>query len=181
VTARSRSPLAAAVLALALVIPACSSDGSSSKSSSTPVGTAVAAAPPLVDQIRPAIAALEAKLGGPQQYFEINATGQLVNLFVALNNETMAQAWVYLDGELSAKDGQAAQGHTFAASALTFDAAKVLQPTQAKLPGSTIELFVIEGGDAGAVRYTLAVTSTGQGELLVTVGPDGTVASVDSN
>ena len=56
---------------------------------------------PRVDLISKAITALEAKLGAPQQYFEINATSHLVNLFVALNDGKVVQPWVYLDGELS--------------------------------------------------------------------------------
>jgi hypothetical protein len=163
-----------------LALPACTSG--KHPSDIAPPGTAVVgpSALPVVDQIRPAVAALEARLGGPQQYFEINATAHLVNLFVALNDGTVAQPWVYLDGELSSKEGQPAQGHSFAASALTFDAARILAPTRARLPDSAIDLLVVEGGEGGTVRYTLHATSTGQGQLLVTVGPDGAVQAVES-
>ncbi len=63
--------------------------------------------PPRVDLIDDAVAALEAELGGPQRYFEINATPQLVNLFVELNDGALVQPWVYLDGELSSTDAAA--------------------------------------------------------------------------
>ena len=73
----------AAVLAVGMVCGVCSSE--SSGSSSSPAPTAAASVPsdgepPRVDLIEPAIAALEAQLGLPQQYFEINATSHLVNL-----------------------------------------------------------------------------------------------------
>ena len=46
---------------------------------------------------------MEAKLGGPQQYFEVNATVTLVNLFVATVGGTQAVAYVYdADGTLEA-------------------------------------------------------------------------------
>ena len=58
-------------------------------------------------EIAPAIAALEAELGGPQQYFEINATPQLVNLFVADAATAAVTPFVYVGGSL-AETGQAA-------------------------------------------------------------------------
>ena len=41
------------------------------------------AALPLLDEIGPAMAAVAGELGGTPQYFEVNATPQVVNLFVA--------------------------------------------------------------------------------------------------
>ena len=37
---------------------------------------------------------------GPQDFYEVNATPQLVNLFVATDDGATATAYVYLDGEL---------------------------------------------------------------------------------
>ena len=133
---------------------------------------------PRVDLIGTAVPALETRLGGPQQYFEINATPQLVNLIVALNDGKKAQPWVYIDGELSSTDVKDATGFSFAATALDFDAAKVLSKLQADLPQSSADLFFVEGGEGGAVQYSVAVTSRQGGQLVVTVGPDGTVRSV---
>ncbi len=137
------------------------------------------ASQPRVDLIHDAVTALEAELGSPQQYFEINATSHLVNLIVALNGGTVARPWVYLDGELSSSAGSDASGNTFAASALDFDPAKVLSKLQAELPQSRPDLFFVEGGPGGTVRYSVAVTSSQGGQLVVVVGPDGTVQSVD--
>ena len=177
---------AAALLALA----ACSDDkggtaaGGGAGATTTTVAEMSAPIPPggglpIVEQIGPAIAALEAELGGPQQYFEINATSQLVNLFVALNDGAVVQAWVYLDGELSSSEGQPASGGTFAAADLDFDPALVLSKISSELPGSTLGSFYVNGDGEGNVKYGLLVTSDKGGGLDVAVGADGSVLSVD--
>ena len=164
---------------------ACSGGGASSAivspTTASPTSS-IADAPaalPRVDLIHDAVAALEAELGASQQYFEINATSQLVNLIVALNDGTQARPFVYLDGELSSSPASNANGKTFAASALDFDPDKVLSKLQAELPQSQPDLFFVEGGVGGIVRYSVAVTSSQGGQLVVVVGPDGTVQSVD--
>jgi hypothetical protein len=166
----------------ALLVTACSGGGGSSSSqpaASTTIVVSAPAAPPRVDLIDDAVAALEAKLGGPQQFFEINATPKLVNLIVSLNDDKVAQPWVYFDGELSSTEGAEASGFSFAASALDFDPDKVLSKLEAELPESSPDLFFVEGGKGGIVRYSVAVTSRQGGQLIVVVGPDGTVRSVD--
>jgi len=175
---------AAALLAVA----ACSDDDTTVSVNNGATTTTVAemSAPippggglPIVEQIGPAIAALEAELGGPQQYFEINATSQLVNLFVSLNDGAVVQAWVYLGGELSSSEGQPASGGTFTAADLDFDPALVLSKISAELPGSTLGSFYVNGDGEGNVKYGLLVTSDKGGGLDVTVGADGSVLSVD--
>ena len=48
------------------------------------------------------MAAVEAELGGPQQYFEVNATPQVVNLFVADDGRRRRSSpYVYVGGELA--------------------------------------------------------------------------------
>jgi hypothetical protein len=178
---RRRWP-AAAVVALALGASACSS-GSSSTTAATPASVPATSptvdSPPVVDQIAPAIAAVEAQLGGPQTYFEVNATSRLVNVIVALNNATLAQSWVYLDGQLSSKPAESAQGNTFTAAAVAFDPATILSNVRRDLASSSIDLFFVEGGPAGSVRYTAVVTSPAGGQLQVILAPDGTVQQVD--
>ena len=183
---RATFQFVAAVAIVMIVSTACSgSSGGGSTQTTQPAAssTGSAAQAPAtklrVDLIHDAIAALEAELGSPQQYFEINATSQLVNLIVALNGGTVARPWVYLDGELSSSPGSAANGNTFAASALDLDPDKVLSKLQAELPQSRPDLFFVEGGPGGTVRYSVAVTSSQGGQLVVVVGPDGTVRSVD--
>jgi hypothetical protein len=172
----------------ALALTACSGTGNSAGTSAasspgTGVESSVVAsigAPPLVGQIDEAVAALETSLGGPQQYFEINATPKLVNLFVALNNGTLVQPWVFLDGELSSTDPRDASGFSFAASALDFEPDKVLSRVRAEVPESSADVFFVEAGAGGTVRYSVAMTSPQGGQLVAVVGPDGTVQSVDA-
>ncbi len=90
-----------ALVAAALVVGAASCGGGDD-----------AAARPALDQIAPAVAAVEAKLGGPQQYFEINATPQLVNLFVADAAKTTVTPYVYVGGAVAeAGPSAGAQGN----------------------------------------------------------------------
>lgn len=176
------------LLVAALAIAGGCSDGAASSDAATTQSTAEVVGvdsvvdtnpSPQVELIGAAVAVLEQQLGGPQQYFEINATPRLVNLFVALNDGAVVQPWVYFDGELTSQEGQPAQGNTFAASALTFDPATVLDGVVDELPTSIFDAFIVEGGQGGVVRYTVVVTSTAGGQLLVTVGPDGDVLAVD--
>jgi len=163
------------------MMSACSDGGSPSATpvSSTTVVVASNQALPLVGQIDEAVAALQAKLGAPQEFFEINATTQLVNLIVALNDGKVAQPWVYLDGQLSSAEAAPATGHTFVASALDFDQDAVLSQVRAKLPEASLDLFFVEGGENGTVQYSVAATSRQGGQLVVVVGADGTVKSVN--
>lgn len=134
---------------------------------------------PSIESIAPAVAALEAELGGPQQYFEINATAQFVNLFVAVDGATQVRAYVYVGGELGPpKPAEGAEGVTFAAADLAFDAERVLHGVSDELPDSDITVFsVIEGAD-GAPQYSAIVESDEGGVLDVTFGGDGTVEGI---
>lgn len=166
-----------------VVLGACSDDAAGPADTVAVATTTIAAQAadelPLLNEIEPAIAALVAQLGGPQQYFEINATARLVNLFVALNNGAVAQPWVYLDGVLSSTEGQAASGGTFAASTVSFDPDVILSTVRTDLPGISIESFYIHGDGQGNVLYGILATSDKGGGLDVVLGADGSVKSVD--
>jgi hypothetical protein len=174
--------MAVTMMVLAPVGVVACDDGASGSSRSTletsvPVPSPLAL--PLVGQIESAIEALEAELGGPQRYFEVNATSKLVNLFVALNDGAVVQAWVYLDGTLSSSEGRAASGGTFTLADLDFDPAAVLTQVATELPGSTLETFYVNGDGEGNVQYGVLVTSAEGGGLDVLVAPDGEVLAVD--
>jgi hypothetical protein len=187
----SRRPVAVA-LALGLVLlAACSDDAGTAATSPTtggtsgvticePGGTAQAAADlPEVAAISTAVADLEAELGAPQQYFEINATARLVNLWVSLNDGKVAQPWLWVDGDLSSEDGRAASGGTFAAADMDFDPDAVLTKIRDEVPDAILETFYVHGDGKGDVQYSVLTSAQCGGGLDVVVGPDGAVKSVD--
>ena len=137
--------------------------------------------PVRVDDIVPAIEAVEAELGAGQEFFEVNATSQLVNLFVAADDATLAVPYIYFDGELQppAPALPVESGFTFGADAVDFDEDTVLDGVSDEVPKSTIEGFSIEGGDGGIVRYLVSTRSAQGGVLAVTVTGDGLVLEVD--
>jgi hypothetical protein len=134
-----------------------------------------------VSDIAAAAAAVDAALGGPQEFFEITATPQLTNVFVAIDGGTAAVPYIFLDGELQAPapriDGAA--GQTFTAEAIDFDEATVLDGVENDLPNATIDAFSVEGGPGGFVRYVVSARSEQGGVLDIVVAPSGAVIEVD--
>lgn len=138
------------------------------------------AAVPRVAEIAPAITAVESELGGPQDYFEINATPQFVNVIVATDGGSMATAFLYLDGDLQPPaPPEAAGGETFRAGDLDFDPDAILAGIADELDEPTIAQFVVVGGPGGAVQYSAFVTSAEGGVLDVLLGSDGAVLGVE--
>jgi hypothetical protein len=173
----------ATILCLVLGASACSgSSGSSSGTTSTTApGTSTV---PDVSAVAPAVAALEAKLGGPQQYYEINADSRLVNMFVMVTSAdgaTTAVSYTYVAGALSptSTDLGGAEGSTFGAAALTFDPASILDGARDVLPATGLARFVVVGAGGGAVQYSIDGLSASGGQLEVVVGADGAVVEVD--
>lgn len=174
------------VLVVGAVLSACSGDDGTASTTAPdvticdPQGTAQAESDlPAVGRISEAIAALERQLGAPQQYFEVNATARVVNLFVALNNGTLAQAWLYLDGELTSQEAQPASGGTFAATDVAFQADRVLANIRAEVPEAVLESFYVHGDGKGNVQYGVLASALCGGGLDIVVGGDGAVKSVD--
>lgn len=172
-----------AVVALVVLLAACSDDPAASTDTQVVPTTSVVLPSvdelPLLDQIALAVAALEKQLGGPQEFFEVNATARLVNLFVALNNGAVAQPWLYLKGTLSSTEGVPAGGGTFPSSSVDFDPDVILSQVLTELPGVSIESFYIHGDGQGNILYGVLAVSDKGGGLDVVLGADGSVKSVD--
>ncbi len=178
---------AAAVLVLGLA--ACSSDDEAASTTTASVTSVVPGEcraiddPPLeVDQIAAAVAAVAADDAGLSQFFEINATPALVNLFAAGTDAagaSTATPYSFSAGTLTGQPATPATGKTFGAEALRFDPQRVLSCVFDQLPGSTLTAFVVEGGPSGAVRYSVVVGSEQGGQLVVEVLGTGQVLSVD--
>jgi hypothetical protein len=154
--------------ALFIVVGGCGSDDSSD--------------PALrVDLIDDAVAAVEAELGGPQQYFEINATPDLVNLYVANDDAAEATSYVYRpDGSLDPPIGPAAaEGETFGADAIEVDEGSVLDDVLAELAESIALAFAVTGTGDGAVQYQVLLQSLRGGRLAVYVDGDGAILGSD--
>lgn len=133
-----------------------------------------------VNDIAVAAAAVDEARGGPQKFFEITATRQLTNVFVAIDGGTAAVPYVYLDGELQepAPRIEGATGQTFTTEAIDFDAATVLVGIENDLPTATIDAFSVEGGPDGFVRYVVSARSKQGGVLDIVVAPSGAVIEV---
>lgn len=155
-------------LALALTAGACASDDPAAEDS-------------FVTDINDAIAAVEADRGAGQEYFEVTATSQFTNVFVATNDGTAAVPYVYRNGVLEppAPVLEGASGFTFTADSVDFDEDAIVSQVAEELPDASIDTLSVEGGDGGTVRYVVSARSSSGGVLDVTVGPDGVVLAVD--
>lgn len=133
-----------------------------------------------VSNIAAAAAAVDEARGGPQEFFEITATPQLTNVFVAIDDGTAAVPYVYLDGELQepAPRIDGAAGQTFTADSIDFDEATVLVGVETDLPNATIDALSVEGGPGGFVRYVVSARSAQGGVLDIFVAPSGAVIEV---
>lgn len=152
------------------MLAACGGDEPSPSSSS----------PEWIGDIRDAVDAVEDERGGPQTYFEVTASPQLTNVFVASDDGTSAIPYLYVDGVLE-QPGPALDvesGQTFVAAAIGFDEDTILRAITEELPDSTIDALSVEGGPGGTVRYVASVRSAVGGVLDVVIAADGSVLSV---
>ncbi|MDC3332197.1 hypothetical protein OAV42_01745 [Ilumatobacter sp.] len=131
-------------------------------------------------EIRAAVAAIEAELEGTQEYFEITATPQFTNVFVAVDDGTAAAPYVFLAGELQPPGPtiEGAAGQTFTAASLDFDDEIILAGVAVDLPTASIDALSIEGGPGGFVRYVISARSAQGGVLDIVVAPSGAVIEV---
>jgi len=179
-----------AVLALgslAGTLTSCSSDAPSRSTQAPPTEQAAGPiatgdAPLRVELVAEAVTAVEAERGQAQDYFEVNATPTIVNLFVATDDATQAVAYVYVAGMLGdPATPQPASGPTFQAAEIDFDESLVLAEVHAQLSSSDFRLFSITGRETGGVQYRTVINSAGGTEFVVFLSGTGAILGTDQD
>jgi hypothetical protein len=153
-----------ALLAVALLAAACSSGGSSKP-----------AAPALRIDLAPAgVAAVEAARGGAQQYTEINAFDQGVNLFVA-TGDGHELAYVYRDGVLEPPGApQPASGTPFGLQGVAVDAGpRLLADAKTRLPEATPVAVTLVQRPVDGLVWDVGVIGEKGGRIDVLYTPAG--------
>ncbi len=132
---------------------------------------------PLVDQIDEAISAVEQHYGAPQQYFEVSANLEEVNVIVAVDGATAAEQGAFsADAGLTVPEPVGpANGSTFLSEAVTFDPDVIFDQLRDELDDPVIVDFAIRGTAGGSVIYDATVASDSGGVLLVLLGPTGQI------
>ena len=132
-----------------------------------------------VSDIDNAVAAVSKVLGKAPEFYEINATPTLVNLFAA-DGKGNAINFVFEEGKLAQETSVApAEGESFSASGMAFNS-KVFTRVQKELPDSILRAFSIIGDNpAGGVQYRVVLQSDMGGQLAVFVDPTGKILGTD--
>jgi hypothetical protein len=167
----------AAALAVLMAVAACGGSGSSGPSTTIAKGTVLR-----VDLIPAAVAAVEKARGGPQQYTEINAPPEGVNVFVA-TTDGQELAYYYTDAGLQPPPApEARTGTPFSTDGVSLDiGGKLIDQVQHQFPGATVvaaAILVVQGTtpswalkskSAHGGVLNLLFTATGQ---LVSAAPE---------
>lgn len=132
-----------------------------------------------VSDIDNAVAAVSKVLGKAPEFYEINATPTLVNLFAA-DGKGNAINFVFEEGKLAQETSVApAEGESFSASGMAFNS-KVFSRVQKELPDSILRAFSIIGDNpTGGVQYRVVLQSDMGGQLAVFVDPTGKILGTD--
>jgi hypothetical protein len=149
-----------------------------------------------IDQIETALNAVEQKAGADLEFFEINATTELVNIFVATdldgipNADGLPDAVVHYvftekDGLETAPDSVGANGPTFARIALDYEPSTILRKVLSELPDSTPQMFVLTAAgtaaeSTGIVQYRLIMQSSQGGQMSVVLTNSGEIVGTDA-
>jgi hypothetical protein len=180
-------------VATATPLPASPPSTSSADSSEVAVTTVApslttiaAAAPGLeslsLDLLAPAVAAVEADRGGPQQYTEINVQPGFVNLFVALDDGTEL-AYVFKETGLEVPTEATPQPEGIAAYGLDgIDVSAVSgfdEMLQFELPNSSLgQLSLLALPNQGVMWNAAVVSIQGGGILDVLISANGEIVDV---
>lgn len=132
-----------------------------------------------VDEIDDAVDAVVETTGGEASFFEINATPDLINLFLD-DGRGSAVNFVWENGKLRDEtEAASADGKSFDASKMTF-AADVYEQVEAELPDSLLRAFTITAdGPNGEVLHRVVIQSERGGQFAVLVDPTGKILGSD--
>ncbi len=133
----------------------------------------------LVSDIDNAVAAVSKVLGKTPEFYEINATPTLVNLF-ASDGHGNAINFVFEKGKLAQETSVApADGESFSAQGMVFSS-NVFHRVHKELPDSILRAFSIIGDNPnGGVQYRVVLQSDRGGQLAVFVDPTGKILGTD--
>lgn len=133
----------------------------------------------LVDDIDEAIAAVAQLTGRPARFYEINATPELINLFLD-DGDGNAISFVWDDGKLRDETSIApAEGTSFDASDMRFTKV-VYARVEEELPDSLLRAFsVTADGPRGEILNRVVIQSERGGQFAVFVDQDGTILGSD--
>lgn len=132
-----------------------------------------------VSDIDNAVAAVSKVMGKTPEFYEINATPTLVNLFAA-DGKGNAINFVFEKGKLAQETTVApADGESFPAEGMSFNG-KVFARVEKELPESILRAFSIIGDNpTGGVQYRVVLQSDMGGQLAVFVDPTGKILGTD--
>ena len=170
-------------LAAVLILASCGDSGSSATGSDS-APTTVAQTPSVkVAEIRAAVSAVEAQLGGKQRFSEVNATQTEVNVFV-VKADGSESAYLVRGGKVEPPDSsETYAGATFTASEIEFTPTVLDRVTRdigdAELVAFSITPHGATSQEGGGVDYIATLTAPG-GEFRVLVAADGEVLSTSA-
>lgn len=169
-----------------LVAASCSSGDDSAATDSVPLNEALCldgdrASQPVVEQIDPAIAAVDELYGSPQRYFEVSADRQRVSLVVAAADGIAEQVFYCgAGGRTPPVPLGEADGSTFPGDAIDIDPSSVFDQLDEQLDDPEIVDFATVGAGGDDVVYDATVQSDAGGVLLVLLAADGEVLAVQA-
>ena len=150
----------------AVVVAACSGGGGSSTTATAPALR--------IDLVGAGVAAVEAARGGPQQYTEINAFDQGVNLFVATGDGNEL-AYVYRNGTLEPPaTPQPATATPFGLQGVAVDAGpRLLADVKTRLPEATPVAITLVQRPVDGLVWDVGVIGEKGGRIDVLYTPAG--------
>lgn len=133
-----------------------------------------------VEEIDDAVSAITALTGKPAKFFEINATPDLINLFLD-DGKGNAVNFVWEDGALRDEtEVAAADGRAFDATKMAFTP-EVYSRVEEELPKSLLRAFTITAdGPNGEVLNRVVLQSERGGQFAVLVEADGKILGSDA-